>query len=355
MIMTTEHPIRRKRNPNVQRALRPFFIFFFLGGLDLIHDSINELPLFGRIYLKVTHAVIFIERLVSIVLGVITLTESTMDLGLASVVTSDLVAILNAFASHAMYTFKWTQVKRMINELHDVSTDIIDDNSIFHKKVLWIQRGCLVVIFGTAILTAISKPQRHGIDSGIVNNASSSYFGYISRSSYMASIYWFVENSCLVSHLVCVCFFSVLLSYIQVNFECLKQKSLNDIRELKDRSSSLSPRVIRTADKVTVWDTNSTGLKHRRRVQGSQHPVWVLLRRHQELTHLVTLMDKTFREVIIIWSFSELTLITFMIRALKGGVTQNDHYIELLWLILIFSVSFVSKCLRAGIINDQVG
>lgn len=349
--------VQQKRNPNVERVLMPYFIAFFITGNDFIHDSIKPLPMYVKLYLLVSHVFAFIEKMATVIVINLAFVKSSMDLGLVSLLTTILIAVLNSLVGQLVLFMKWSEVRKMLKELNDITTDIMDDDSVFHKKALRIQRLSMLFILGSCIIGALVTYEKGlvpEIDSWIFNNASSFNFGYNSRPAFMTFVYISIQLWCLSSHLIFVCFFVVLSFYIQANFESLREKCLSGIRQLKESPELSIPRAKRTADKVIVWDTVSPA-KDRQPLRGSQHPVWSLLRRHQALSQLVTRMNATFRETIAIWSFSELTIIIFVIRALNIGVSVIGNSSVMIVCAVVFIIVFVSKSLCAGGINKQVG
>lgn len=356
--MDAKQEAQQKRNPNVQRVFMPFFVFFFIAGFDFIHDSFNQLPMYLKIYLLVANVIGFILRIGSAMMIFLAFAKSTMDIGAASMLTSILVTVLNSLVAHTVFALKWPQVRKMLNQLDKLSSDIMDNDSVFHKKALGLQRRTMLSIIWIAVAMVANGYQNGApveIDSWIFKNASVSCYGYSSRPQYLDIVYPIIQLSFLMAHSLFVGFFTVFAFYVQGNFECLREKSMNEIRELKKSSSSSILGLIKTANNTIVWDTEKPAHKNRRRFGGPQHPIWALLRRHQALSQLVTLMDDTFREVMIIWSFSELTILIFMIRAMNLSVTLNDHFFEIILLIIMFTAMFLTKSLRAGGINDQVG
>lgn len=351
--------VRRKRNPNVQRVLMPYFILLFLiEGLDFIHDSFKQLPLYLKIYLLVTNTISLVHKIGIIIMVILNFTSITMDLGLVSSLISLLIVVLNSLAVHAVFYLKWPQVRKTLDQLNDISTDIIDDNSVFHKKALVSQRCNLFSIFALSIFMltmSFRKTSDLHIDDWIFNNASIYFNGCLNRPRALDYLYWPIPIYCVLSHFLFVGLFIILTMYVQANFECLRQKCLSDIRELNAGSPSSTFSSKRTMDKTSTWEAGRTEKNDQRRHREMQHPVWALLRRHQGLCQLVTLMDEIFREATIIWTFSELTAIIFMIRALDIGVAANDNFYDMLASITIFVVVFVSKLMHAGAVNEQVG
>lgn len=346
----------QQRNPNVERVLKPYLIAFFIVGIDFRCDSAKQLPLYVRIFLLASAVINFVQRAAVITMIILALANSTMDLGKVSLLTSFLVSVLNSLVGQLVVSCKLAEVKRILKELNDITNDVMDNDSIFHKKALRIQRISIIfVVMGYIAGTIISfnKGVLPDLDNWMFMNASTSYFGYSSRPLYINVIYGFIQQWCLLSHLVCVGFFVVLNCYVTANFQCLRQKCLSGIRELSQKSTSCLKR---TVDKAIVWSTkNPEEERRRRRLGGSQHPVWAFLGHHQALCQLVVLMNKTFREAIMIWTFSELTIVIFITRGLNIGGILIENYLEIITCIVAFVLIFLSKSYVTGAINDQVG
>lgn len=353
-----QQPVPRKnRNPQVQRVLKPYLIFFFIKGIDLIHESMKEVPLYFKIYLYLARTINFIQRIAGVIVFLVALAKNTRDIGTVSLLTGVMVAIVNSLVGLAVFYFKGPLVMKMLNQLDDIITDIIDHDALFHKKVVLFQRCYLVFLFGVFIIIGHAALQNNSspeFDFWFSNNGSSCH--HDARPPYFMFLYAFTEVGEIISHLIIIGFLATMTFYVHDLFKCLRQKCSNGIRELNERLSSSSPRLIRTVNAITVWDTKrSIGPPNQRGIHGSKHPVWDLLRRHQALSELVVLMDDTFREAAFIWSFSEMTTLIFMIRAMNIGGDNSEHFLTLSGGVAIFTAMFVIKSIQSGSINDQVG
>lgn len=355
--MDTRQAFQQKRNPNVQKALMPYFIMFFFSGIDFIHDSFKQIPVYLKLFLLAATVLGSLQRFTAVITVILALAKSTMDLGRASLLTCLLVSGLNSLVGHIVFYWKWPQVKKILMDLNDITTTIMNDDSTIHKKALWIQRFTIFFFMGgsiTATIISMNQGMMPELDSWIFTNSSTSYFGNGSRPLYVNFIYATIQQSCLFSHFVFVGFFTVINFYIMTNFECLRQTCLKSIRELQESTQKSTSRLKRTVHKTIVWRTESPEHKTGRRLRGFQHPVWTLLRCHQALSQLIALMNTTFREVIAIWTFSELTILIFIIRAMNIGVALTDNYFEITGCITVFGAVFLSKSFLTGAINDQV-
>lgn len=361
--MDVRESLNRNRNPLVQRVLLPYLTFFFIIGNDFLQESNKTRPLYIKIYLWAAKTIYFIQRITSIIMILLTFTNSTMTIGSVSLLSSVTAAVLNSLVGHMVLFIKSVQVNNILDELHDISTQIMGHNSKLHKKVVIFQRCSLIIIFLFVMMLVHSfyqKPLRRELDNWIFKNRSASQNENNSTAYYINLTYSVFQLSAIVSLLFFVGFFSVLTFYVQVSFECLRQKYLNDIREFNNGSSSSSStrRPTTTLDKITVWITDNPEDENERRLQSSEHPVWALLRCHQALSQLIILIDKTFREALMIWSFCEITSVVFIIRALNIGLPPTEEkprYFNLLAAILTTAIMFFTKALHTGTINDQVG
>lgn len=324
-------------NQEFYQALQPLIWVFRLFGINTGMDYESSFSaIVCRIYFPAASIFILLVQISSVVNTMFFLMSpqsASLSMARLSYYACNIATIITSICVMFILQWKRTTLTKLLSEIGDVTIDISKvGNTNWLRPIRWFNAGAVVycvisVAFGTIQWYVVMVSLFDGAVWRVIHLALSAF---LSGTLYILSIVFLIT----------------LQVTIFLNLKELQKMTTTviatDWKRLVIRKSCRSNH-----DYSYYWDVQVN--------PRSQFMATTYMNIHQKLCSTVKTMDVTFRELILLWTAAELTLLSLVFRALSlttMSIQEVDHSLDSSMALLIFC--FLVKTAGGAAVNYKV-